>query len=475
MTALREWWLGDAAVLWTDALLFLLLGVVAAFALYARRHEHLRAPWRQVARHRLGMASAVVLAAYLMIALLDSLHFHPRLGDDAAPARYSPAIVSLFDAFAAPLRRQTEQTYSAPFATRSFIRTTIDTADGSQRREYPPLRYGGAHLPERDARIPDIARTAWRALIDAAVLWMVLASLVIAARARQVRLPFLTALRRVLAGQTDVPWRPILLTGFAVCALVFLGARLGVKYHVFGTDKVGQDVFYLALKSIRTGLLIGTLTTLIMLPFAIALGVMAGYFRGIVDDIIQYLYTTLNSIPGVLLIAASVLMLQVYMANHAAEFKSIEQRSDLRLLFLCIILGVMSWTGLCRLLRGEALKLREADYVQAARALGTSHAAILTRHIVPNVMHIVMIAVVLDFSGLVLAEAVLSYISIGVDPSMQSWGNMINSARLELAREPVVWWSLAAAFLFMFALVLAANLFADTVRDAFDPRVRKSR
>lgn len=90
-------------------------------------------------------------------------------------------------------------------------------------------------------------------------------------------------------------------------------------------------------------------------------------------------------------------------------------------------------------------------------------------------MHIVLITLVLDFSGLVLAEAVLSYINIGVDPTMNSWGNMINSARLELARDPIVWWSLAAAFMFMFALVLAANLFADVVRDAFDPRLRSVR
>ena len=122
------------------------------------------------------------------------------------------------------------------------------------------------------------------------------------------------------------------------------------NYHVFGTDKVGQDVLYQALKSIRTGLVIGTLTTLVMLPFAIAMGLMAGYFRGWVDDVIQYLYTTLNSIPGVLLIAASILLLQVYISNHANDFNSIEQRADLRLLFLCIILGITSWTGLCRLL-----------------------------------------------------------------------------------------------------------------------------
>jgi len=209
-----------------------------------------------------------------------------------------------------------------------------------------------------------------------------------------------------------------------------------------------------------------------MLPFAVILGLAAGYFRGWVDDAIQYLYTTLSSIPGVLLIAAAALMLEVYMSRHAAEYTSLAARADLRLLALCMILGVTTWTGLCRYLRGEALKLREADFIVAARAFGVPHWVILLRHIVPNIMHIVMISIVLDFSGLVLAEAALTYVDIGVDPSMASWGTMINSARLELAREPVVWWSLLAAFMFMFTLVLAANVFADAVRDAFDPRLR---
>ena len=229
-------------------------------------------------------------------------------------------------------------------------------------------------------------------------------------------------------------------------------------------------MFYQAIKSIRTGLVIGTLTTLVMLPLAILFGILAGFFRGWVDDLIQYIYTTLNSIPGVLLIAASVLMVQVYMANHEAEFTSVIVRADMRLLFLCLILGVTSWTGLCRLLRAETLKLREMEYVQAAQALGVKQHSLLLQHILPNVMHIVLISVVLDFSSLVLAEAVLSYINIGVDPTTFSWGNMINGARLEMAREPIVWWSLSAAFIFMFALVLAANLFADVVQNAFDPR-----
>tara|TARA_B100001142_G_scaffold329904_1_gene395016 strand:- start:4448 stop:5215 length:768 start_codon:yes stop_codon:yes gene_type:complete len=249
--------------------------------------------------------------------------------------------------------------------------------------------------------------------------------------------------------------------------------NLSQYYHVLGTDKVGQDVLFQAIKSVRTGLLIGSLTTLVMLPFAVMMGLMAGYFRGWIDDVIQYLYTTLNSIPGVLLIAASILLLQVYIGNHSDDFNSIEERADLRLLFLCVILGITSWTGLCRLLRAETLKLREVDYVKAAQAFGVGNISIMLRHLLPNLMHIVMITIVIDFSGLVLAEAVLSYINIGVDPSMNSWGNMINGARMEMAREPIVWWSLAAAFVFMFVLVLAANLFSDAVRDAFDPRIRQ--
>ena len=197
-------------------------------------------------------------------------------------------------------------------------------------------------------------------------------------------------------------------------------------------------------------------------------------FRGWVDDVIQYIYTVLSSIPGVLLIAAAVLMMQVVIEKHADWFETAAERADVRLLCLCMILGVTSWTGLCRLLRGETLKLREMEYIQAAQAFGVSSFRVLTRHIVPNVMHIVVISVVMDFSSLVLAEAVLSYVGVGVDPTTISFGTMINAARLEMGRDPIVWWALASAFSFMLILVLAANLFADAVRDAFDPRLNRT-
>ena len=190
-------------------------------------------------------------------------------------------------------------------------------------------------------------------------------------------------------------------------------------YHILGTDKVGNDVLYQSFKSIRTGVLIGTLTTLLALPFALIFGVTAGYFGGWIDDVIQFLYTTLSSIPGVLLIAAAALMLEIYMSKHSDIYMSVVARADLRLLALCMIIGITSWTTLCRYVRAETLKLREMDFAAAATALGAEVKSNF-RHITPNLMHLVMITLVLDFSGLVLAEA-LSYIDITIH--MESWGN----------------------------------------------------
>jgi peptide/nickel transport system permease protein len=460
-------------VLWTDRLIFVLAAVVAVFAWYVRRHEHLRAPWRKVTHSRSGMIAAVILAVFVTTGLLDSLHFRPRLAGDAGKANFAVDVVSVLDVFAAPLRSRPEKTYSAPLATHLFARETVELADGSQARVFPRLVNGGAHLKDPDADWGgDIARRVIAGIAFAVLLWNLLLLFTTTVLAHHYARSVSQTWCLVWKGQTPVPWRDMLITAGLVLLVFVPILVLTAKYHVLGTDKVGQDVFYLTLKSVRTGLVIGTLTTLVMLPFALLLGIMAGYLRGWVDDIIQYVYTTLNSIPGVLLIAASVLMTQAYMDGHPDLFETVQQRADLRLLFLCLILGVTSWTGLCRLLRGEALKLREMDYIQAAQAFGVSDLRIITRHILPNVMHIVLIAVVMDFSGLVLAEAVLSYVGVGVDPTMISFGTMINAARLEMARDPMVWWSLASAFVFMLLLVLSANLFADAVRDAFDPRIR---
>lgn len=459
-------------LLWSDALVWLLVAVALAYALYARAHPHLRAPWARVSASNSAMAAATLLALFVLTGLLDSVHYRTALPAQDGKKAWSTELRSVLDLALAPLQASREKTYSAPLATHLYAKETVQHADGRETREFPRLRHGGKHLenPQND-RASDIGRRVLRGLGLASVIWLVVALGLSAVVAQACGTGIEAAWRDIWRGRTAVPWRAVLGTLVVVFVIAGPVAALAPHYHVFGTDKVGQDVLYQTLKSIRTGLVIGTLATLVMLPFALLLGVMAGYFKGWVDDMIQYLYTMLSSIPGVLLIVAAVLMIHVYVENHPALFPSTEIRADVRLIALCVVLGVTGWTGLCRLLRGETLKLREMEYIQAAQAFGVSHWRIMMRHITPNVMHIVIIALVMDFSGLVLAEAVLSYIGVGVDPSMISFGTMINSARLEMAREPMVWWSLAAAFVFMLVLVLAANLFADAVRDAFDPRL----
>jgi peptide/nickel transport system permease protein len=442
----------------TDVLLWLLVAAAAGYGWYCLRRPHLAAPWARVFQSRAAVVSCVVLLAYLALGLADSVHFRPRLERVAASTEeaYSPEVLSLLDLALGHLRRQQEKTYSAPLGTRLYAKELVERPDGKQAHEFPRLRFGGVHLAQEADRWHDIAGTVLLAMFGAALAGGILTLIA----------------RRLARSRPRVPWRAAAGALFALTALGWPVFMLSQSYHVLGTDKVGQDVLYQALKSIRVSLVIGTVTTLVLLPLGAALGIMAGYFRGWVDDAIQYLYTTLNSIPGVLLIAAFVLMLQVVIERNAEFFPTAAHRADVRLLALCAILGLTSWTGLARLLRGEALKLSQLEYIQAAHAFGVSDARILSRHILPNVAHIVIITLVMDFSGLVLAEAVLSYVGVGVDPATTSFGTMINAARLEMGREPIVWWSLAAAFAFMFVLVLAANLFADAVRDGFDPRVR---
>lgn len=473
-------------ILWTDAMIFLLLATILAAALWIRKRPHLVLPWQRVAKSSMGMVSLLLLSLFVLVGLLDTMHYRAALPEKKdGRAVYSAEVLSVLDMFAKDLKNRSEKTYSAPLAAYLYAKESMETPEGGIRRDYPRLRYGGAHLADPGRELPgDVLKRGGigaMAGLLVAVLGIGMGAVLFRFLVKT-RIPgsptsrgiSMACWKTAFAGEAQYkPLRAVLMAVLLLAMLLGMVVKLAAVYHVLGTDKVGQDVLYLALKSIRTGLVIGTVTTLVMLPFALFMGIAAGYFRGWVDDLIQYIYTVLSSIPSVLLIAAAVLMMQVYIEMHPEWFETSAARADLRLLFLCLILGVTSWTGLCRLIRGETLKLRELEYIQAAQAFGVSSSRILTRHIMPNVMHIILIAVVMDFSSLVLAEAVLSYVGVGVDPSTMSFGTLINSARLEMGREPMVWWTLAAAFGFMLVLVLAANLFADAVRDAFDPRLNR--
>jgi peptide/nickel transport system permease protein len=216
---------------------------------------------------------------------------------------------------------------------------------------------------------------------------------------------------------------------------------------------LGKDVLVQTLKACRTALVIGALTSVIYVPLGALLGLVAGYFRRWVDDAVQYIYSTLASIPEIILLVAILTAFPKGLGTMATA------------------MGVTGWVGLCRLVRGETMRQSERTYVMAARALGQSHSNIITRHLLPNVMHLVLISAVLGFSGIVLSEAILSYLGVGVPVGTASWGAMIDAGRTELGRDPLVWWNITSATVALFGLVLSLNLLGDSLRRAFDPKL----
>jgi peptide/nickel transport system permease protein len=466
-------------LLWTDIVIYLMLAGLAWYVWHVRNSPNLRATWFKVVQDPAAMAASVVLTVFVVIALLDSAHFRralpPAPGIAQTAVAYSTRTESLLDALLARQIAMREKSYSVPLAYTGFLKES-EQIGGETVRTHPRLQFGGAHLADPQRQwASDVSARAFLGLIGGVLVAGLISLLMVAAAAKAQARDLRSVWQDIAARKTTVPWRAVIVTILVLSLLIGPAVALMNHYHVLGTDRTGNDILYQALKSIRTAFVIGSLTTIATLPFAVLFGVAAGYFRGWVDDVIQYIYTTLSSVPNVLLIAACVLMIQVFIDKNAQLFETGLERADLRLFFLCLILGLTGWADLCRLLRAETLKLREMDFVQAAQAFGAKPWQIVARHILPNVMHLVLITTVLSFSALVLYEAVLSYVGVGVDPSMQSFGGMINLARSEMSRDPVVWWAFASAFVFMVTMVLAANLVADAVQVAFDPRARKFR
>ncbi len=429
-------------VSWIDGLIFLLLIMLFIWLWFFSTTRE----WDQITKRLYDqpryLVALMVLILYGSIGILDSIHFKTSVVDNR--------VYSVLDVLLSPYDVQSEVTYSAPFAVYSYSPEVVKESNGLLKQTYPKLQIAGKHFKGTDQnRIQDIlSRFAIGVIWGLGLTGLLYGILFLFSKDTLAQYPF------------NKIQKPFFITLACILSSIMVAGMLIPEYHIFGTDKIGRDVFYLTLKSIRTGLVIGTVTTLVMLPFALVFGMWAGYFRGWIDDVIQYLYTTISSIPGILLIAAAMLSFVSY----------VEGDPDLRLLVLCIILGISSWTTLCRLLRGESLKLRSSDFIQSAIVLGVKPLTIVRRHIMPNLMHIVIIAVVLDFSSLVLAEAVLSYVGVGVDPASFSWGNLINAARLDMARDPMVWWSLGGALIFMFVLVFSANIFSDALQEALNPK-----
>lgn len=245
--------------------------------------------------------------------------------------------------------------------------------------------------------------------------------------------------------------------------------------HPFGTDQVGGDVAAFALRGVLTALWIGTLSALLACVIGTTFGACAGFFGGRVDAVITWLYTTLESIPELLLLLSFAYVLRKnpsFADAYDGSFVKTTLGISVGLFTIVLAIGLTSWVGVCRTVRGEFIRHRDRDYVTAARALGIPTRRILFGHVLPNVFHLVLVSFSLLFIGAIKSEVILSFLGIGLDTGEASWGQMINHAKLELTRDPMVWWPLTAATVLMFGLVLAVNLFTDALRDALDPKLK---
>ena len=419
-------------VMATDLLLWILFLLCFIYFFWAKRqYLHCQA-WCNIALSSGSCCALISCGFFMLIALLDSVHFLIVDPNSALVGKIYSVLDFMFYGFF-----KSEVTYSEPFATKLFV-SLYNSANLAELKYVSPLMLVGWF------------KLFCLSLLLSLIIVFVVSLLFNFRDFKKFKVPFLCF--------------------FIWVFLIVLVAFLLPHYHLFGTDQVGGDVFYQCVKSIRTGVVIGGVSMLFMLPFAIFFGLSAGYFGGVVDDAIQFLYTVLSAIPAVLLIAAAVLVLDIFISSHGNLFLGSSDRADFKLLGLCLILGVTGWTPLARLLRAETFKLKNMAFIQAAKLMQVNQITIVFRHLLPNVMHLILMTVVLDFSGLVLAEAVLSYVGVGVDASTNSWGNIINAARLELARDPIVWWPVLGAFIMMFSLVLSMNVLADALRKNFSPK-----
>ncbi len=249
-------------------------------------------------------------------------------------------------------------------------------------------------------------------------------------------------------------------------AVINWSEKVGESYegpgsdNLFGTDIFGHSVLRKTLYGAKISITVAFCASLISLAIGVPLGAMAGYFGGVIDEIVVWMYSTLSSIPYILLVLAFAVVL------HDRTIFDIKL-TGITTVYLAI--GLTSWVGICRLIRGEIIKRKQSEYVLAAKSYGCSTMNIIFKHLLPNVFHVIIINFSLRFVSFIHAEVILSFLGLG-EARRPSWGAMINDARVELSRG--VWWQMAAATLALFFLSLALNIFGDALRDALDPKLR---
>lgn len=233
------------------------------------------------------------------------------------------------------------------------------------------------------------------------------------------------------------------------------------RRHILGTDNLGQDVLSRLLFGARVSLSVALCVVLIETFVGVSLGLVAGYYRGRTDLLLMRFTDVMFAFPDILL---AILLRAIFLSGT----KAVSPTVSLATLFFA--LGVVGWPAMARLVRGQALALREKEFVEAARAIGVRNRSIIWRHLFPNVLGPIIVQATQDIAGVILAESTLSFLGIGVQPPYPSWGRMIEEALGFMRSQPLL---LFAPSLALALTVLAFNFFGDALRDALDPRLRK--
>lgn len=246
------------------------------------------------------------------------------------------------------------------------------------------------------------------------------------------------------------------------------------KNHLLGTDYLGRDVLIRSVFAVRTAVKVGLVASVIAVVFGVGLGIVSGYFGGTADDLATWVHSTFAAIPSLLFILAfSLLVTKGFLPApllRAFESSASFLGTEPGMFAVYLGIGLTSWISLCRVVRAETMRLRGTGYVLAAKALGETSASILRKHILPNLMHVVIVYFTMIFAQAVMSEVIVSYLGLGVQFE-PSWGIMIAQGQERLWRG--IWWEAGAATAFLFVLVLSLNSLGDALRDALDPRIVK--
>ena len=232
----------------------------------------------------------------------------------------------------------------------------------------------------------------------------------------------------------------------------------GLKGYIMGTDDMGRDVFNRIMNGGKMTMTVGAVAVIVSTIIGIIIGCISGYFGGAVDMLLMRVTEIFGAIPFL-----------PFALCLSAIFKSSNIRENTRIFIIMLILGVLSWTGLARLVRGQILAEREKEFVTAARAMGVKEKRIAFRHILPNIISVLLGTVTLDFAGCMLTESSLSYLGFGVQLPRPTWGNMLDGSRNALVIQSY-WWRWLFPALFLSIVVICINIIGDTLRDVFDPK-----